>query len=411
LRNDTGRISARLALITGAAALICGTAVCATAGTAAAAPAPATPTGVVLDSGAPGAIPDSYIVILEPGAPASATLTSRYGGEVLDNYDAAAQGFHARMTAEQARHLAADQSVRYVEQDAVVTRAAATAKPAWGLDRIDQTSLPLSKTYTAPAAAGVTAYVIDTGIRLTHKQFEGRASSGYDFVDRDTKADDCNGHGTHVAGTIGGATYGVAKDVKLVGVRVLDCNGDGAYSDIIAGVDWVTKHAVKPAVANMSLGGERSKALDDAVNRSIASGVTYVVAAGNDNKNACQESPADDATAITVGASDSNDRRASFSDYGRCIDMFAPGVGITSAWNTSNTATQVMDGTSMATPHVTGAAALVLGAHPGWTPAQVTEALTSNATTGVLRSAGSGSPNKLLYTGFLNTTTGAAAHG
>ena len=210
--------------------------------------------------------------------------------------------------------------------------------------------------------------MLDTGIRISHQEFGGRASNGYDFVDRDGVAQDCNGHGTHVAATIGGRTYGVAKDVKLVAVRVLGCGGSGSYSGIIAGIDWVTAHAHLPAVANLSLGGTTSKALDDAVNRSIAKGVTYAVAAGNENRNACRQSPADDPAAITVGATDDTDRRASFSNYGACLDIFAPGVRIKSASNRSNTATMLMSGTSMASPHVAGAAALVLGAHPGLDP-------------------------------------------
>jgi subtilisin family serine protease len=395
LRIDTGRISALLA--GAAAALICGTPVAAQA-------APAT--GTILGSGSAGAIGNSYIIVLEPGA-VSRTLIKTYGGEVDEDYQATVRGFHATMTDRQARRLAADPAVRYVEQDATV---AMTGTPTWGLDRIDQRALPLSKSYTAPSAAGVTAYVLDTGIRLTHQEFGGRATNGYDFVDKDNVAQDCNGHGTHVAGTIGGATWGVAKDVKLVGVRVLGCSGSGSYSNIIAGVDWVTKHAHGPSVANLSLGGSISKALDDAVNRSIAAGVTYVVAAGNDNRDACRQSPADAPAAITVGATDDKDKRASFSNYGTCLDLFAPGVRIESASNKSNTATMLMSGTSMASPHTAGAAALVLGAHPAWTPAQVRDELVARATPGAVGSAGKGSPAKLLYTGFLNPQAGATSH-
>ncbi|WP_433298452.1 S8 family peptidase [Actinoplanes sp. CA-030573] len=406
MRIDTGRLATRLTLLTGAAAAT----LCGFAGTAVAAQ-PVAPTGVILDAGSADAIANSYIVVLEPGAegvgPASIRLLRRYGGQVATTY-AAVRGFHARMTAGQAAHLAADPSVRYVEQDAAVDVAATTATPTWGLDRIDQRSLPLSKSYSGPSAAGVTAYVIDSGIRITHKEFGGRASSGWDFVDDDADADDCKGHGTHVAGTIGGATYGVAKNVKLVSVRVLDCKGSGSYSSIMAGVDWVTKHAAKPAVANMSLGGtsSNSKALDEAVERSIAGGVTYVVAAGNDHQNACRQTPAHIGNAITVGATDSKDTRASFSNFGSCLDIFAPGVRIVSAGMSSNTATQTMSGTSMASPHVAGVAALVLAGHPAWTPAQVRDDLVGHAGTGLVRSAGTGSPNKLLYTGHL---TGAGS--
>jgi subtilisin family serine protease len=398
LRIDTGRISV---LFVGVAAAVL-------TGTAAVAATPAV--GPVLGAGSADAISDSYIVVLRPGA-TGAGLTQRYGARVVDNYQTAVRGFSARMTATQAHRLAADPAVRYVEQDATVALADAPAPvPAWGLDRIDQRTRVLSKTYTAPSAAGVTAYVLDTGLRISHEEFGGRASNGYDFVDQDRVAQDCNGHGTHVAATIGGRTYGVAKDVKLVGVRVLGCDGSGSYAGIIAGIDWVTAHAHLPAVANMSLGGTTSKALDEALNRSIAKGVTYVVAAGNDNRDACHQSPADTPAAITVGATDDNDKRASFSNYGACLDIFAPGVRIKSASNKSNTATMTMSGTSMASPHVAGAAALVLGAHPDWSPARVRDELVAQADPAAVSSAGRGSTTKLLYTGFLNTAVGATSH-
>jgi subtilisin family serine protease len=396
LRIDTGRIVTRL---TAAAAA-------ALAGGALAVPAPAMATGTVLGAGSAAAIGGSYIVVLRPGA-VSHRLVERYGGQVVADYRATVRGFHARMSGTQARRLAADPAVRYVEQDATVT---ATTSPTWGLDRLDQRTLPLSRSWTAPSAAGVTAYVLDSGIRIGHREFGGRARYGYDAVDSDAVAQDCNGHGTHVAGTVGGSTYGVARDVKLVAVRVLGCNGSGSYADIIAGVDWVTAHAQRPAVANMSLGGPTSKALDDAVERSIAAGVTYAVAAGNDNQNACRQSPAHAPAAITVGATDRADRRASFSNYGSCLDLFAPGVRIESASGKSDTATMSMSGTSMASPHVAGAAALVLGAHPDWTPAQVRDELVTHADPAAVTAAGAGSVTKLLYTGFLNTTAGATSH-
>jgi subtilisin family serine protease len=396
LRIDTGRITAFMA---GAAAAV----ICGSPAVAQAAPA----TGTVLGSGSAGAIGNSYIVVLRPGA-TGAGLLKTYGGEVTENYRATVRGFAARMTHRQARRMAADPAVRYVEQDATVALAGGT--PTWGLDRIDQRPRALSKTYAAPSAAGVTAYVLDTGIRIAHEEFGGRAVNGHDFVDKDNVAQDCNGHGTHVAATVGGSTWGVAKDVKLVAVRVLGCNGSGAYSNIIAGIDWVTRNAHGPSVANLSLGGSVSKALDDAVDRSIAAGVTYAVAAGNDNRDACRQSPAHDAAAITVGATDDHDKRASFSNYGSCLDLFAPGVRIESASSRSNTAIMLMSGTSMASPHVAGAAALVLGAHPGWTPAQVRDELVAQATPGAVSSAGRGSPAKLLYTGFLNPQAGATSH-
>ena len=401
MRIRTGRLAARLTLLTAATT----STLCAIAGVAVAGPA-VSRTGVILDAGSADAIANSYIVVLKPGetgvGSASQKLISRYGGQVATTYTAAVRGFHATMAAGQAAHLAADPSVQYVVQDATVG-AADQPTPTWGLDRLDQRSLPLSKSYSAPSAAGVTAYVIDSGIRISHKEFGGRARSGWDFVDDDANADDCKGHGTHVAGTIGGATFGVARDVKLVSVRVLDCNGSGSYSSILGGIDWVTAHAVKPAVANMSLGGPVNKAIDDAVSRSIAKGITYAVAAGNDSRDACKQSPAHASAAITVGATDQKDARGSFSNYGSCLDIFAPGVRILSASNSSNTASMTMSGTSMASPHVAGAAALVLAAHPGWTPAQVRDDLVGRADAGLVTNPGQGSPNKLLFTGYLTT--------
>jgi subtilisin family serine protease len=384
--------------------LVAAAAVVAVGLTGEAAGATAAPVGTVLEAGAAGAIGDSYIVVLKPGSSAAAEVTSssvglarRYGGAVRRNYLSAVRGFSATMTATAARRLAADPSVAYVEQDRLVHLSAVQSNPVWGTDRIDQRNLPLSKSYTSGSAANVTAYVLDTGVRIGHSQFGGRAHNGWDFIDRDPVANDCNGHGTHVAGTIGGATYGVAKDVSIVGVRVLDCGGSGAYSQIIAGIDWITANAVKPAVANMSLGGPTSAALDDAVKRSIAAGVTYALAAGNDNANACKQSPARTRAAITVGATDSADARAPFSNHGSCLDIFAPGVRITSASRSSDTGTATMSGTSMASPHVAGAAALVLGAWPTLSPAKVRDYLVAHATKGVVAGARTGSPNRLLY--------------
>ncbi|HEY0532139.1 MAG TPA: S8 family serine peptidase [Actinoplanes sp.] len=357
-------------------------------------PAPAQPAqGRVLGVGMAGAIPGRYIVTLKDGTMGAAG-THLGGAKVLKRTGTTVS---AAMTAAQARRLAADPAVRYVEQDRVVHIAATQKSPDWGLDRVDQRTVSPSRTYT-PMDDGdsVHAYVIDTGVRISHHDFGGRASNGYDFVDNDATAQDCNGHGTHVAGTIGGTTYGVAKKVRIVAVRVLDCSGEGDLYDVIAGVNWVTAHAVKPAVANMSMGGDRSTSLEAAIQRSISSGVTYVVAAGNENVNAATESPSALASAITVGASDSRDRRASFSNYGSVLDLFAPGVNIRSTWASSNTATAVLSGTSMAAPHVAGAAALILDAFPADTPAQVRDYLVAKATTGKVTGL-KGSPDRLLY--------------
>jgi subtilisin family serine protease len=320
------------------------------------------------------------------------------GASVHFVYDAALTGFAASLPEQALNGLIHNPNVEYIEVDQTITLEASQSPATWGLDRIDQRALPLNNTYTYnTTGAGVTAYIIDTGILASHNEFGGRASAAYDSVGDGRNGVDCNGHGTHVAGTIGGATYGVAKGVTLVAVRVLNCSGSGTTSGVIAGINWVTTNHKDPAVANMSLGGGASTSLDTAVKNSISAGVTYAIAAGNNNKDACRYSPARVTTAITVGATTSTDARASYSNYGKCLDLFAPGSSITSAWIGSNTATNTISGTSMATPHVAGVVALYLEGHKTATPAAVATALTGGATPNVVKSAGSGSPNKLLY--------------
>jgi subtilisin family serine protease len=356
--------------------------------------------GTVLGAGRPDAVAGSYIVVLKAtSARASSTgLATKYGGTIGFTYTSALRGFSVKLTDRAARRLAADPAVAYVEQDAIVRLdATQTNPPSWGLDRIDQRNLPLNNSYTYPnTATNVHAYIIDTGIRFSHQTFGGRATSGFDAIDGGS-ADDCNGHGTHVAGTVGGSQYGVAKGVLLVGVRVLNCSGSGTIAQVVAGVDWVRTNAIRPAVANMSLGGGASTSIDNAVSNAITSGVTFAVAAGNSNANACNSSPARVPAAITVGATQINDARASFSNFGTCLDVFGPGVSITSSWSSSDTATNTISGTSMASPHAAGVAALIASANPAWTPQQVRDRLVADATPNVVTNPGTGSPNRLLF--------------
>jgi subtilisin family serine protease len=355
-------------------------------------------------------VPDRYIVVFRDGVSDPSTRASvkveKVGGTLRHSYSTALKGFAAQLSSAAVQALRADPEVAFIEPDQVMRTSSTETGATWGIDRIDQRSLPLSSTYTYTSdGTGVTAYIIDTGILFAHSEFGGRASTGIDEVTAGGNAQDCNGHGTHVSGTVGGATYGVAKNVRLVAVRVLDCSGSGSTSGVIAGVDWVAANHVSPAVANMSLGGGASTALDNSVANAIASGVTFGIAAGNGNfigiaQDACKTSPARVAAAITVAATDKTDKKASWSNYGTCVDIFAPGVGITSAWYTSTTATNTISGTSMATPHVVGVAALYLQSHPSATPQQVRDALVANGTSGVVSSAGRGSPNVLLFENY-----------
>ncbi|MEV8391753.1 MULTISPECIES: S8 family peptidase [unclassified Streptomyces] len=395
LRTTKTRIAAAITAAAAAAAM-----------TALAVPAQAAPAvGTVVGADAKDAVQGSYIVTLKKTAglksasAAGRSVVSEYGGTVKRTYTAALNGYAAELSPAQAQRLAADPAVDQVFQDREVhALATQTNPPSWGLDRIDQAALPLNNSFTYPDSAGEgsTVYVIDTGVRITHQDIAGRASNGYDAVDNDNTAQDGNGHGTHVAANAAGTAYGVAKKARIVAVRVLNNAGSGTTAQVVAGIDWVTNNHGPRSVANVSLGGGANAAIDTAVQNSINSGVTYAIAAGNSGANAQNYSPARVADAITVGATTSTDARASYSNFGARVDIFAPGSAITSAWNTSDTATSSISGTSMATPHVAGAAAVYLAGHPTATPAQVAAALVNGATNGVVTNPGTGSPNKLL---------------
>ncbi len=360
----------------------------------------------------PGPLLATYVVTLAPSVtPAAvASLTPALGGRVGFVYTHALRGFSVTLPRAAAPLLPALPGVLAVQADQVVHASATQADPpSYGLDRIDQRALPLNRTYTTTSqGAGVTAYVVDTGIRYDHRDFGGRATPGFDAITAGGGAVDCNGHGTHVAGTLGGTTYGVAKAVRLVGVRVLDCSGSGTTAQVVAGLDWLTGHHQTgvPAVANLSLGGSADAAIDTAVKNAIADGITFGVAAGNDGgfvtdligaSDACNGSPARVPAALTVAATDASDARATYSNRGSCVDLWAPGSAIVSAWYSSATATQTLNGTSMATPHVVGAAALLLS--KGYqSPAAVAAALIAASTKGVVTNAGSGTANRLLFT-------------
>jgi len=360
------------------------------------------------------AVGGSYIVVLKPTAVGQGVaaasevtanvaskaqgLTGQYGTTLSRTFGSALNGFSIKADEAAAKRLAADPQVAYVVQNKTFKISETQDNPpSWGLDRVDQADLPLDDKYTYPTKAdNVTAYVIDTGVRGSHKDFGDRATGGKDFIDNDDTPQDEHGHGTHVAGTIGGTEHGLAKGVKIVGVRVLDANGSGTTEGVVAGVDWVAANAKAPSVANMSLGGGADDALDEAVRGAIGKGVTFALAAGNESSDAGTTSPARVKEAITVAASDKTDKQASFSNYGSVVDLYAPGVDITSSWGTGDDATNTISGTSMASPHVAGAAALYLSAHPDATPAQVSEGLVAAAADGKISNPTGGTANKLL---------------
>jgi subtilisin family serine protease len=348
-----------------------------------------------------GGLTDRYIVVFNddvsnPSA-LSDDLARAAGATIHFRYTSALKGFAATIPAASLEGIQRNPNVDYVEADGIATVSGSGLDntATWGLDRIDDRN-GIDGSYEWNQDGGnVHAYIIDTGIRTTHTQFGGRAVWGADFIDGTNV--DCHGHGTHVAGTVGGSEYGVAKATSLVAVRVLNCQGSGSWSQVIAGIDWVKNNAIKPAVANMSLGGGAISSVNQAVTNAVNSGVVFAVAAGNENTDACTRSPASTPNALTVGATGSNDARASFSNYGTCVDVFAPGVSITSSTNTSDISTGTWSGTSMASPHVAGVAALMLSETPGATPAQVASGMLGGATAGKVTSAGTGSPNLLLY--------------
>ncbi|MGW2327826.1 S8 family peptidase [Streptomyces sp. NPDC001700] len=396
------RNARRLTLaIAAAGAVTAGAFVAVPAGAATAKPAE----GTVYGTQATNAVDGSYIVMLKGGQTVKAAaegkdLAQSYGGKVSRSYDSAVNGFSATGLSEtEAKRLAADPSVaKVVQNHRYSIKTTQADPPSWGLDRIDQDDTKGDKKYTYPDSAGegVTAYVIDTGVRATHKDFDGRVTSGFDAIDNDDDADDGNGHGTHVAGTIAGTDHGVAKKAKVVGVRVLDDQGSGTTEQVVAGIDWVTKNHKGPSVANMSLGGTPDEALDAAVQKAIDSGVTFGVAAGNESADASGSSPARVEDAITVASSTDADEQSDFSNFGKVVDIYAPGSDITSDWNTGDDATNTISGTSMATPHVVGAAAVYLSGHQDAKPADVAKALTDGATADKISNPSEGTPNKLL---------------
>lgn len=368
--------------------------------------APNTTSSLLDSSQAKGIIKNQYIVILNkdagPSIDFAQNIVKQHGGKILQSYDTVLQGFAIYLpdTAATAfvEAMKKNPQVLSIENDTVMKIDATTqSNPDWGLDRIDQKALPLDSAYSyLQTGSGATAYIVDTGILSSHQQFSGRVLNGYTAISDGNGTTDCNGHGTHVAGTVGGSTYGVAKNVNLVPIRILGCDGSGASSNVIAGLDWILKNGKKPAVVNMSLGGDASTSLDSAVENLFNNGYVMVVAAGNSNTDACSASPARVSKALTVAATDSTDTRASYSNYGSCVDIFAPGSQINSSWIGSNTATKVLNGTSMATPHVAGVVAEMLQSTPTATPQTISTNLLNQASSNVVKNP-SGSPNRLLY--------------
>ncbi|MDR6795089.1 S8 family peptidase [Acinetobacter calcoaceticus] len=368
--------------------------------------APNTTSSLLDSSQAKGIIKNQYIVILNkdagPSIDFAQNIAKQHGAKVLQSYDTVLKGFAIYLpeTAATAfvEAMKKNPQVLSVENDIVMKIDATTqSNPDWGLDRIDQKALPLNSAYSyLQMGSGTTAYIVDTGILSSHQQFSGRVLSGYTAISDGNGTTDCNGHGTHVAGTVGGSTYGVAKNVNLVPIRILGCDGSGASSNVIAGLDWILKNGKKPAVVNMSLGGDASTSLDSAVENLFNNGYVMVVAAGNSNTDACSASPARVSKALTVAATDSTDTRASYSNYGSCVDIFAPGSQINSSWIGTNTATKVLNGTSMATPHVAGVVAEMLQSTPTATPQTISTNLLNQASSNVVKNP-SGSPNRLLY--------------
>jgi hypothetical protein len=355
-------------------------------------------------------IVDRYIVVFKDNVMNAETmvdeLTRGIGAQVHFRYGRVLKGFAATIPAQALEGIRRNPNVSYIEQDAYAGIDVQSNPPSWGLDRIDQVQLPLDNQYAYPnTGSEVTVYILDSGIRMDHVEYSSRVVSGYDFIDNDADASDCHGHGTHVAGTVGGTNVGVAKGATLVAVRVLDCSGWGLWSQIIAGIDWVVNTHSGPSVINMSISGNYSSSVNSAVNSAVASGIVCVVAAGNDNVDASTKSPASAADAITVGATTSNDARSSFSNYGSVLDIFAPGSGIYSSTITNSNSYASWSGTSMAAPHVAGAAALYMSANSSATPTQVVNALTSTAVSGTLSGIGSGSPNLLLHNQFGGSNT------